>query len=192
MSCDKKVTQDLLYACADAPKKGIDGGKAILINYDDIDFSASVVAGETITDLILKAGKSGFAVEWYKDLASGGSTFAPSTEDVDGFLHTFLTRLAASSAESAAIANELKNGRFIMVYETKYKGLLQEDAFKVAGWETSLKLSEMTTNTGENSGSPLFTLATEEGDVEQYPYSIFLEVDYDTSKATFDTLFATP
>lgn len=191
MACAKKVTEDLLFDCADAPKKGIDGGKGVLINFDDIDRSGSTAAGASITDLILKAGATGFQVQWYKDLASANSAFAPSTEDVDGFLHNFLTRLGNSSAVNAERANELKNGRFVMVYETRYKGLANADAFKVAGWENGLKLSEMTNNTLENSGATLYTLATEEGDVEPYPYNVFLETDYATSKASFDALFAT-
>jgi hypothetical protein len=189
MDCIKLISDDLLFNCSDAPKKGVEGGKGVIINYDDIDFTASTIVGATITDLVLKAGKTGYAVEWYKDLASANSAFAPSTEDVDGFIHNFLTRLANSSASSAERANELKNGRFIMVYETKYKGALNVEAFKVAGWGRSMKLSEMTFNTTENSGAGLFTLTTEEGDVEQYPYNIFLETDYVTSKATYDSLF---
>ena len=191
MSCDKKVTIGLLFDCADAPKKGIDGGKGVIVNWDDIDRTGSTESGATISDLVLKSGTTGLAVEWYKDLASGSGTFAPSTEDIDGFLHNFLTRLGNSSAANAERANELKNGRFIMVYETKYKGADNLEAFKVAGWEQGLKLSEMAFNTAENSGAGLFTLATEEGDVEQYPYSVFLETSYAVSKASFDSLFAT-
>lgn len=191
MACNKKVTDDLLFDCADAPKKGIDGGKGVLINWDDIDRSGSTASGASITDLVLKSGTAGFSVQWYKDLASANSAFTPNTEDVDGFTHNFLTRLANSSAANAERANELKNGRFVMVYETRYKGANNAEAFKVAGWENGLKLSEMTNNTLENSGATLFTLATEEGDVEQYPYNVFLETDYATSKATYDALFAT-
>jgi len=61
----------------------------------------------------------------------------------------------------------------------------------VLGIENGMTLSEMTQNTAENSGSLPFTLATQEGDYEPYPYSIFLETDYATSKATFDASFAT-
>ena len=189
-NCDKKLTADMLYDCADSPKKGIDGGKAVLINWDDIDFAATTKGGAMITDLILKSGTSGLAFEWYKDLASGNSSFAPSTEDIDGFLQSFLGRLATTTVEHAERANEMKSGRFVVVYESKYKGIDSDDAFKVRGFDTGLKLSEMTENTLENSGSILFTLATEEGDVEQYPYQIFLETDYATSKASFDSLFA--
>lgn len=191
MACsDKKVTIGLLFDCTDAPKRGIDGGKGVLINWDDIDRTASVVAGAKITDLVLKAGTSGLAVEWYKDLASANSSFVPSTENFDGFIHNFLTRLSNSSAANAERANELKGGRFVMVYQTKYKGVANAEAFKVAGWDNGLKLSEMTTNTLENSGASLFTLSTEEGDVEQYPYNVFFETSFAVSLATFETLFA--
>ena len=192
MTCAKKITADILYDCVDVPKKGIDGGSAVLINWDDIDKASSTETGGLITDLVLKAGTSGFKLEWYKDLASGNSSFSPNTEDVDGFIHNMLARLATTTVENAERANELKNGRFIVVYESKYKGTDSDDAFKVRGWDNGLRLSELVENTLENSGSLLFTLSTEEGDVEKYPYNVFLETDYATSKATFDALFAEP
>lgn len=190
-NCAPKVTADMIFDCADKPKRGLDGGKAVIINWDDIDRAGSTEALAIITDLVTKSGTSGFAAEWFKDLASGNSAFAPSTEDIDGFLHNFLCRIATSSAENAERARELSQGRFVVVVETKYKGALQAEAFKVFGWECGVKLSEMTWNTLENSGAIPYTVATEEGDTESYPYNVFLETDYATSKATFDTLFAT-
>ena len=93
---------------------------------------------------------------------------------------------------NAERANELKNGRFIVVVETSYKGASDAEAFKVYGWDAGMELSEMTGNSNENGGGLLFTLSTREATVERYPYNIFLETTYATSKATFDTLFATP
>lgn len=180
----------MLYDCADKPKMGIANGEAVLINYEDIDFAASTIADGVITDLVLKSGTTGYKLEWYKDLGSANSVFNPSTEDVDGFAHQFLARLGTTTAEHAARAKELKEGRFIVVYEGKYKGVDLDDAFKVRGWDNGMRLLEMTENTLENSGSILFTLQTEEGNVEEYPYHVFLETDYATSKATFDSLFA--
>lgn len=187
--CEKKVTEGLLYDCLDKPKKGIEGSKAVIINKDDIDYGASTVSGATVTDLVLKSGKVGLPVQWYKDLASGNSSFAPNTENEDGFIENFLSRLATSSAANAERAAELAGGRFIMVYETRYKGALNVEAFKVAGWDMGMRLGEMTTSTLENSGSTLYTLSTDPDEFEEYPYRIFLETDYDTSKATFDSLF---
>ena len=190
-NCSPELTADMVFDCADKSKKGLDGGRAVVINWEDIDRAGSTVAGATISDLVLNAGKSGFAAEWFKDLASVNSAFAPSAEDIDGFLHNFLCRIQNASADNAERSAELSQGRFVVVVETRYKGAANVEAFKVFGWENGLKLSEMTYNTLENSGSIPYTAATEEGDYETYPYNVFLETDYATSKATFESLFAT-
>lgn len=191
MACNKKITDDILADCADAPKRGLDGEKAVIINFADIDRTASVQAGAIISTLALQSGLSGFGIEWLKEgLASANSSLSVQADNVDGFLQSFLARLSTTSAENAERANELKQGRFIVVVETRYKGASSAEAFKVYGWDNGLKLTELTNNTLENSGSTLFTVSTEEGDVEQYPYNIFLDTDYATSKAAFDALFA--
>ena len=190
-NCAPKLTEDILFDCADKPKRGLDGGRAVIINYDDIDRASSTTSGATISDLVLKSGTTGISAEWYKDLASVNSSFSPNTEDIDGFLHNFLCRIPNASADNAERSRELTQGRFVVVVETRYKGALNAEAFKVLGWESGLKLSEMTWNTLENSGAIPYTAATEDGDFESYPYNVFLETDYATSKATFDSLFAT-
>lgn len=190
MACIDKLAEDILNDCVDVGKKGLDSRKAVLINIDDIDRAATTLTGATITALTLKAGTKGFNCEFYKELASVNSAFAPSTEDVDGFLHNFLCRLPTSSAVNAERAKEIANGRFVAVVETRYKGVDQKDAFKVYGIENGLKLAEMTNDSLANSGASLFTVSTEEGDVEQYPYNIYLDTDYATSKADFDAAFA--
>lgn len=187
MACNKKVTANLLFDCADAPKKGLDGGKAVIINYDDIDFSALTQTGATVTNLATLA--VGFEVQWYKELASVASAYAANAEDVDGFSHQFLARIATTSADGAERAEELKNGRFIVVVETSYKGAAQAEAFKIYGLDAGLELQELSGNSNENSGSLLFTLGTREGTVERYPFNILLETDYATTKASFDSLF---
>ena len=187
MACNKKITADILFDCADAPLKGLAGGKAVILNYDDIDFVASVQSGATITDLTALA--VGFDVQWYKELASTAVTFAPNAEEVDGFSHSFACRLANSNALNSERANELKNGRFVVVVETSYKGAANAEAFKVYGWDSGLELQEMTGNSNENGGSLLFTLGTREGTVEKYPYNILLETNYATTKTAFDAKF---
>lgn len=188
MACNKKITQDILFDCADMPKKGLAGGSAVIINYDDIDRASTTVSGATITDL--QTTNTGYKLEWYKELASVNTSFSPNTEDVDGFLHQFLGRLSTTTAENAERASELKAGKFVVIVETNYKGDNNTSAYKVYGFENGLSLSELTQNSLENSGSILFTLASQEGSIEPYPYNVFLETDYATSKATFDSLFA--
>lgn len=189
MSCDTKVTTDIIFDCADRPKKGISGSRAVLINFDDIDRAASTQTGATITALVLKTGTIGYAVSWYKDLASASGEYVPNEEDLDGFKHSWIARLPNSSADNAERAAEIKGGRFVMVYETKYKGVDSLDAFKVSGWDEGLELESMTNNTDENSGSTPYTLATEADAYEGYPYNVLLNTDYATTLADFDALF---
>lgn len=189
MACDRVVTDALLFDCADRPKKGISNARAVIVNFDDIDRAASTEAGATVTSLVLKTGAIGYPVQWYKDLASASGEFVPNAEDLEGFKHSWLARLANSSAANAERAVELAGGKFIMVYETKYKGTDSLDAFKIAGWEEGLELEAMRNATNEQSGSTPYTLATEADAYETYPYNVLLETDYATTLAEFDALF---
>lgn len=190
MSCLKKITADIVFDCNDRAKKGLKGSKAVIVNYDDIDFGATTVSGATVSNLALKTGTSGFSIGWYKDLGSTAMEYTPNDETVDGFAHSFLCRLGTTSAANAEIASELKGGRFVIVVETNYQGTDQAEAFKVFGFENGLELSEMTGNSEENTGSLLFTLSTKEDFYEEYPFQILKETDYAATKASFDSLFA--
>ena len=190
MACIDKLSGDIEFNCDDKPKRGIKSGKAVIINYEDIDFGASTVSGATVSNLALKSGASGYQLSWYKELGSASIEYTPNAEDFDGFTHSFLARLTTTSASNSERANELKAGRFVVVFESNYQGVDQAESFKILGWEAGLELSEMTMNTNENSSSILFTISTSENSYEDYPYSIFLETDYQTSKTSFDALFA--
>lgn len=190
MACINELSGNLEFSCDDKPKGGLANGRAVIINYNDIDFGTSTVTGASITNLALKAGATGYKLSWYKELASASGAYAPNAEDIDGFTHSFLARLATTSATNAERAKELSMGKFVVVYESNYQGVDQAEAFKVLGWESGLSLAEMTTNTAENSSSILFTLSTKEGTYEDYPYQIFLETDYATTATAVEALFA--
>ena len=190
MACINKLSGDIPFNCDDKPKRGLAGGRAVLINFEDIDFGASTETGATITNLALKSGTTGYELEWYKELASASAEYAPNAEDIDGFTQSFLARLSTTSASSAEKSKELKGGRFVVVYESNYQGVDQLEAFKVLGWESGLELSEMTTNTNETSSSILFTLSTKEGSYEDFPYSILLETSYAATALSMIAKFA--
>ncbi|MBP0904852.1 hypothetical protein ACFSKN_04705 [Mariniflexile gromovii] len=190
MACNNKLTDDILQSCDDLPRKGLKGSSAVIINYDDIDFTSTTSSGATVSSLTLQSGKTGYKLEWFKELGNAGAVYAPNSEDIDGFTASFASRLTTNSTENSERANEIKNGLFVMVVRTKYVGNDGLDEFKIYGFENGLRLSEMTHNTNENSAGFAFTLSTEEGAVEQYPYYTFLETDYATSKASYDALFA--
>ena len=188
MDCNNGLSGGILHDCINTPVKGLDGSRAVIINYSDIDRLSSTVNGATITDLVVNG--TGYVVEWYRELGSTSSTYNLNNDDYDGFGHTFSARFSVPSAEASERLSELKSGRFVVVVETNYKGADNKDAFKVYGWNSGLTLSTSDVNSNENSHSIVFSLSTSDGYVEQYGYNIFFEAnDYATSKATFDTLY---
>lgn len=191
MACESKITEGLLFDCENMPKGGLEGSRAVIVNYRDIDRTSTTSTGAVVSALTLKEGAAGYPVEWYKKLGSTATEFESSDDNIDGFKHSFLSRIANTSAGSAERAFELKSGLFVMIVETKFKGADNEDAFKVYGFDNGMELAEMTGSSDENSGSLLYTLSTEDGEVERYPYNILLEADYDTTAASFESLFAT-
>jgi hypothetical protein len=187
--CPKKLSEDLLYDCTQQAVKGIANSNGILINHEDVDWSATTVNGATITDLVLKAGKTGYKVEWYDELADGLTEFVPKTDDESGYKHTMTGRMQLPTAAAAERMQEMDQGRFIFVYEGKFKGLLSAEAFNVLGLNIGMKKLTSTQSANANSASILFSLATPDDDVEKYQYNKFLETDYATSKAAYDALF---
>lgn len=189
---EDKITGDILYECTNKSKKGIDKSKAVIINFDDIDRQASTLVGAKVTDIVLKTGTTGYSLEWFKDLANGINTFVPNAEGIDGFSQSFLCRLPNSSLENIERATEFKNGRFVVVYEKKFKGATGADAFEIAGWENGLYLGEMVKDLSQNSGAITFTLNTKEGEEEEYISYIFDEGQgYAVNETSFNALFAT-
>jgi len=97
MACIDKLSGDIEFNCDDKPKRGIKGGKAVIINYEDVDFGASTVSGATVSNLALKSGATGYQLSWYKELGSASVEYTPNAEDFDGFTHSFLARLTTTS-----------------------------------------------------------------------------------------------
>lgn len=196
-NCNKDgVSMDMLVSCAqgEKPKGGVvSGGKILLVNYDDIDFGTATYDATTpsiITNVTLKSGKTGYHLEYIKELASANAEFSPNEEGYDGFVHNFLGRLSTNSAENAVRASELHGGKFIVIIETAYKGADGSDAFKLYGWDAGLKLSAMTNNTAEAQASITFTLSTKANEYETYPFNVYFKTDYATTSAAVENKLA--
>ena len=190
-NCSNKITQNIVFDCSDISVAGIANSKAVIINIDDIDRSASTSSGATISNLQLNSGTAGFELSWYKQLGNGSAAFVPDTENVDGFSNSWVARISTSTAEAAERANELKNSNgFVLVTETKYKGTGNADAYKVFGFTNGMILSELTYSTAENAGNVIFSLTSAEGANEQYPFMVLNEGTYTANTASFAALFA--
>ena len=187
--CISKLTNDIFRDCKMLGKKGVES-ESILINFEDVDFSASTVNGAKITNLSLKSGTTGYRIESYKQLGGFSNAAVASTDGQEGFTHSITGRIEGSTLEASERLKELQQGRFIQVVKTIFKGSNQEDEFKVLGFSNGLELSESTIVSNENNGNILFTMTTLDGNIEPYMYNVLLMGDSDSTKEAFDGLFA--
>jgi hypothetical protein len=187
MSCLKNLTANITYdSCtpANRAKAGLET-TAVIINRSDIDFASVTQTGATLTNISLDSGKTGFSIDWIKQLGVSASEIA-ITDSLDGFSHSFACRIFGTSAADAERMKELLEGEFVVITETKFKGTNQESAFKVFGFENGLKVSEGTYSSAENDGAMLFTLSSVEGYLESFAYLIWKETNYAATKTKFD------
>lgn len=187
MACNPLITQNLVGDCSVNPVLGLKSG--VIINYDDIDWSATTKTGSIVTDLILLTGKTGYEVSWVKRLGSNNNSFVASTDSREGFTHSFACQLAGFSADNADRISELKGGKFLLVAESNFRGENNEDTYKVFGYTAGLYLTEAIASSNENGGAITYILSTLEGDLEENIYDTYLKTDYETAKERYDSLF---
>jgi len=189
--CINKLTSNISYDCSPSgrARAGIET-TAVLVNKSDIDLTALTSTGATVTNLTLKNGASGYKIDWIKQLGNTASEFTPNDSGVDTFSHSFACRVFGQTADDSERIKELSGGEFVVVVESKFKGTANADAFKVFGVENGLRMSEGSFTSLENDGSFLFTLASQEGYGESYPWQVLLETSYTATKTKFDALFA--
>lgn len=189
MPCNKKVTAALINDCSVNPVLGLISG--VIINYDDLDFTALASTDSVVSDLATKSGTAGFPVSWLKRMGSNNNALVASPTEREGFTHSFACQLAGFSAANAERINELKNGRFVLVAESNFGGVANADKYKLFGLTSGLYLTEAVHSANENGGAITYILSTLEGNLEEYLYHTVLETDYATTKASYDALFAT-
>lgn len=186
MSCIGKLTANIAYDCTPANRaKGGLETSAVLINRADIDWTSVTQTGATVTNISLMSGATGYSIEWIKQLGTVGSEVSIN-DGLDTFTHNFAARIFGSGADDAERMKELLEGEYVVIVETKFKGTSNADAFKVFGLENGLKMSEGTYSSTENDGALVFTLASVENYGESYPFLIWNETNYTTTKAKFD------
>ena len=191
--CTGKITANFVLDCDYLPIAGLTTN-ALLINFDDVDRTATTISGLNrllITNLQLKAGKTAYLFTGVKQTNSKSYALVPKDTNVDKWSHVFNGTVFNPSVENKLqVANLALGSKYVVVVEQLWKGEDNEDAFEVLGYNTGLKLNEATNNSSENDNTIALVLGSEEGFEEPtLPYNV-LETDYATTKLAFDNLFA--
>lgn len=194
LNCEDKLSADIQKDCDNRPKGGIETN-VVIINFDDIDRSASTLDGSNdliITNLATLSGTAGFNLEGVKQINGASFELVPNEEGFDKFNHVFEGVILAPSAANKKSYEEITTGgRYVVVVEKKWKGASQADAFEVLGWDSGLISTAGTWNTKEADGVIKFTLSSEAGFEEPTITRNNLETNYATTKTAFDAKYAT-
>jgi len=192
LDCTSKLTADIEKDCLNKPQAGIEVN-AVLINFDDIDRTLSVIDATNpllLTNLALNSPETGFSLEGIKQVQGISYELVLKEDSFDGFKHTFSGVILSPTVANKESLDEMNNGsRFVVVVEKKYKGAVKAEAFEVLGWDNGLVKTEETYNSKESDGVTKFTLSSPDGMEEGFAPRTLLETDYATTKTAFDAKF---
>ena len=193
VDCTGHLTADIIYDCANAPVGGIEQN-VVLINKDDIDLTNTTTDATNrilVTNLQLKAGKSGYLLTGVKQANGKAWELVKKENAPDKFKHTFSGVIFNASATNKQQADSLSKGaKYVAVVEQVWKGTNSSDAFEVLGLSSGLELMTMTNNSKENDNMIMFELASADGFEETTMPKTLLDVDYAATKTAFTNKFA--
>ena len=191
VDCTGKLTDDILFDCAQAPVGGIEQN-VILINWDDVlSITPDANNRVLITDITLKPSKTGYLFTGVKQSSGKAWELVKKENAPDKFKHTFSAAIFNPSAANKQQADSLSKGsKYLAVIEQVWKGADNEDAFEVLGADSGLELMTMTNNSKENDNMILLSLASADGFEERTMPKTFLDGTYAATKTAFTNKFA--
>lgn len=187
------INADIAVDCENITVGGIESD-ILLIPHKDVDKTASTLDAENkllLTDLVLKAGASGYLLEGVKQTNGYNTEFVKGDDQTpDKSRHTIRGRILTPSVENRLQANKLGKGEsYMAVVNRKYKGEDSEDAFLVLGWDTGMYLSVKTENSTENDGAILIEMASDDSLLENDDPKVLLDTSYDLTLTAFNNKF---
>mgnify|MGYP000317877057 FL=1 len=141
-TCESLIAQDIIIPCEDQVTKGLEGD-GLIINRDDIDFTKSVVEGNTIKTLVLKTGKKAYAIK-----QEGSKPFTGTKTELtvgtyrNSWKNTVAVVVLANTPDVCAnIIDGLANGKFVIILRNLSKGADGKAEYQVFGYAQALKAS---------------------------------------------------
>lgn len=189
-----KLAADIAVDCDNLTVGGIESD-ILLFVHSDVDKTATTFDATNpllCTDLVLKAGATGYLLEGVKQTNGYNTEFVPGDDQTpDKSRHTVRGRILTPSVENRLQANKLGKGvSYMAVVNRKYKGEDSEDAFLLLGWDTGMYLSVKTESSTENDGAILLEMASKDSLLENDDPKVVLDTDYDTTLLAFNNKFA--
>lgn len=187
-TCESLIAQDIKIPCEEQVTKGLESD-GLIINRNDIDFANSVVNGNVIESLVLKAGKKAYEIR-----QDGANPFTGTKTELNvgtyrnSWKNTVSVVVLANTPDVCGnVIDGLANGKFVVILRNLSKGSDGKAEYQVYGYAQALKAA-----TGENDkysddteGGWLVTL--EEESVPKSAY-FFYDTSSETTAAKYQSL----
>lgn len=194
--CDNFIKQGISPSCDDPLVQGVEQ-RGVIINRDDIDFSAAVfntTRKNVIETIALKSGKNAYEVVVMGSTPFTGTNTALATGT---YRNTFTNTVSIVILDNGPdvcenVIDGLANGEFVVILENKFKGLQKEEnpgdpAFQVYGWYQGLRASEMTNDKYSEDTDGGWAVSLQETRAPKSGVFLF-KTDYETTAAAVESL----
>lgn len=194
--CDYMIKQGISPSCDDPIVQGVEQ-RGIIINRDDIDFSATTFNStrkNVIETIALKSTKKAYEV-----VVLGSTPFTGTNTALAAgtYRNTFTNTVSLVILDNGPdvcenVIDGLANGEFVVILENKFKGLQKEEnpgdpAFQVYGWYQGLRASEMTNDKYSEDTDGGWAVSLQETRAPKSGVFLF-KTDYETTAAAVESL----
>ena len=193
--CVSLIAGSITPNCNDPITKGYEH-KGIIINWDDIDFTATTFAdANTVSNLVLKSGKKAYEI-----VQRGNTPFTGSTSEMAvGTISNTTTKnvqfvvLDKGPDVAKNVIDALANGKFVVILENTWKNLFAshgtkgDSAFEVIGIKQGASMSAGSRDpySSDTQGGWQITLTESESPVSEV---YLFKTDYGTTLAMINSL----
>lgn len=194
--CDYMIKQGISPSCDDPIVQGVEQ-RGVIINRDDIDFSATTFNStrkNVIETIALKSTKKAYEV-----VVLGSTPFTGTNTALAAgtYRNTFTNTVSLVILDNGPdvcenVIDGLANGEFVVILENKFKGLQKEEnpgdpAFQVYGWYQGLRASEMTNEKYSEDTDGGWAVSLQETRAPKSGVFLF-KTDYETTAAAVESL----
>ena len=138
IDCSKIAAGLTAAACGTRALSGL-GSRVILLNYSDIDKTASTVTSNIVSAITLAGTAVGYEFTSLPDTMVAECTFERGTY-MGSWVHSVNLRVFTKSETSKAFINSLNDARLVAIVANNEAGTSGEIKYEVYGWESGLKL----------------------------------------------------
>lgn len=189
--CDKLIAKDIEFECNTMSVRGMEGD-GIIMNRDDIDFTATVFNAQNpniIETLVLKDKKRA-----YKIVQLGRTPFADTVTNLEigkygnKWTHDIPIAILANDPTAAKdIIDPLANGTYVLILRNKNKGENGNGEYQIFGYETGCTASAGSRDvySEDTEGGWLVTLQEEKATKSAI---FFFKTDAATTAAMYESL----